>query len=78
MKSSDIAISVEDVSKCYRIGLKEKMHDSFAGAIDNLRETASELAVVVDTGKTEVLERQMAEFFNSFVDVYITGFDLGQ
>lgn len=33
MNSKDIAIKVENVSKRYRIGLKEKMHDSFGGAI---------------------------------------------
>ena len=33
MNSKDIAIKVENISKRYRIGLKEKMHDSFGGAI---------------------------------------------
>jgi lipopolysaccharide transport system ATP-binding protein len=33
MKSNDIAIKVEKISKCYRIGLKENMHDSFGDAI---------------------------------------------
>ena len=33
MKSNDIAISVENISKCYRIGLKEEMHDTFAESI---------------------------------------------
>jgi lipopolysaccharide transport system ATP-binding protein len=33
MNSEDIAIKVENVSKRYRIGLKEEMHDSFGGAI---------------------------------------------
>ncbi|OHB60634.1 MAG: hypothetical protein A2Y12_02845 [Planctomycetes bacterium GWF2_42_9] len=31
--SSDFAIRVENVSKCYRLGLKEKIHDSVGGAI---------------------------------------------
>jgi lipopolysaccharide transport system ATP-binding protein len=33
MNNEDIAIKVENVSKRYRIGLKEEMHDSFGGAI---------------------------------------------
>jgi lipopolysaccharide transport system ATP-binding protein len=31
--SSDFAIRVENISKCYRLGLKEKIHDSVGGAI---------------------------------------------
>lgn len=30
---SDIAITVENLSKCYRIGLKEQMHETFGGAL---------------------------------------------
>ncbi len=33
MSSNDIAIRVENISKCYRIGLKSKVHDSFGGAL---------------------------------------------
>jgi lipopolysaccharide transport system ATP-binding protein len=33
MNLSDKAIKVEDISKCYRIGLKEEIHDSIASAI---------------------------------------------
>ena len=33
MNSKDTAITIEGLSKCYRIGLKENIHDSFAGAI---------------------------------------------
>ena len=33
MNSKNIAIKVENISKCYRIGLKENMHDSIGGAI---------------------------------------------
>ena len=33
MSKSDIAIKVENLSKRYRIGLKEEMYDSFGGAI---------------------------------------------
>ena len=33
MSSKDIAIKVENISKVYRIGLKESMHDSFGAAI---------------------------------------------
>jgi len=33
MNNKNIAIKVENISKLYRIGLKEDMHDSFAGAI---------------------------------------------
>ncbi|MEA1866699.1 MAG: ABC transporter ATP-binding protein [Thermodesulfobacteriota bacterium] len=35
MNSKDIAIKVEGISKCYRIGLKEQVHDSMGGAIIN-------------------------------------------
>ncbi|NOY68280.1 MAG: ATP-binding cassette domain-containing protein [Deltaproteobacteria bacterium] len=30
---TDIAIKVENISKCYRIGLKEHMHETFGGAL---------------------------------------------
>lgn len=33
MSSNDIAIKVENISKRYRIGMKENMHDSFGGAL---------------------------------------------
>jgi lipopolysaccharide transport system ATP-binding protein len=33
MSSSDIAIKVENLSKRYRIGVKEEIHDSFLGAL---------------------------------------------
>ena len=33
MTSKDIVIKVENISKRYRIGLKEEMHDSFASAM---------------------------------------------
>lgn len=33
MSSKDIAIKAENISKCYRIGLKENMHDSVGAAI---------------------------------------------
>lgn len=33
MQDKNIAIKVENISKCYRIGLKESMHDSFAKSI---------------------------------------------
>ena len=33
MNSKDIAVKVEGISKCYRIGLKEQVHDSLGGAI---------------------------------------------
>lgn len=33
MSSNNIAIKVENISKCYRIGLKENMHDSIGGAV---------------------------------------------
>jgi lipopolysaccharide transport system ATP-binding protein len=32
MNRNDLAIRVENISKRYRIGIKEKMHDNFAGA----------------------------------------------
>lgn len=33
MKPGNIAITVDSISKCYRIGLKEDMHDTFAKSI---------------------------------------------
>lgn len=33
MQDKNIVIKVENISKCYRIGLKENMHDSFAKSI---------------------------------------------
>lgn len=33
MSNKDIAIKTENISKCYRIGLKENMHDSIGSAI---------------------------------------------
>ncbi|HDK41881.1 MAG TPA: ABC transporter ATP-binding protein, partial [Candidatus Pacearchaeota archaeon] len=33
MNDRDIAVKVENISKCYRIGLKEDMHDSFARSV---------------------------------------------
>ena len=33
MSNKHIAIKVEEISKCYRIGLKRNRHDTFAGAI---------------------------------------------
>ena len=35
MDSSDIAIEVENISKCYRIGLKEKIDDSLVKTVVN-------------------------------------------
>ncbi len=35
MNSKNIAIKVENISKCYRIGLKENMHDTFGKSIFN-------------------------------------------
>ena len=33
MHDSNIAIKVENISKCYRIGMKENMHDTFGRTI---------------------------------------------
>lgn len=33
MNSKDIAIKIQNMSKCYRIGVKEKIHDTFGGTI---------------------------------------------
>jgi len=33
MHNSDLAIKVENISKCYRIGMKEQMHDTFGRTI---------------------------------------------
>ena len=33
MDSNEIAIRVDNVSKCYRIGLKEEMHENFVGSV---------------------------------------------
>ncbi len=35
MESNNTAIRIEKISKCYRIGLKEEMHDTFAKSIAN-------------------------------------------
>jgi len=35
MNDRDIAIKVENISKCYRIGLKEDMHDTFSESMVN-------------------------------------------
>ena len=35
MNNQDLAIKVENISKCYRIGLKEDMHDTFAASVWN-------------------------------------------
>jgi hypothetical protein len=49
---------------------------SFAGAVDDFREAASNLAVMVYAGKAQILERQMAKFFNRLLDVNFAGLDL--
>ena len=36
MIDKDIAIKVENISKCYRIGLKENMHETFVESIFDL------------------------------------------
>ena len=33
MNSNELAIKVENINKIYRIGVKEKIHDSFGRAI---------------------------------------------
>jgi hypothetical protein len=48
----------------------------FAGAINDLRETLANLAMVVNAGKTEVLERQMTKLLDGLVDSYFTVFNL--
>jgi hypothetical protein len=48
----------------------------FAGAVNDLREAAAELAVMVKVGKTDILKRQMAELGNRFVNGDFTGFYL--
>ncbi|MEE9573148.1 MAG: ATP-binding cassette domain-containing protein, partial [Candidatus Neomarinimicrobiota bacterium] len=35
MNNKNIAIEVENISKCYRIGLKENVHDSFGQSMFN-------------------------------------------
>jgi len=35
MSREDVAIKAEGISKCYRIGLKEQMHDTFSSAMAN-------------------------------------------
>jgi len=36
MTDTDIALKVENLSKCYRIGLKEEMQDSFVKSLFSL------------------------------------------
>ncbi len=35
MNNTNIALKVENISKCYRLGLKEKMHDTFGASVFN-------------------------------------------
>jgi hypothetical protein len=49
-----------------------------AGAVNHLREALTNLAMMVNTRKTQVLERQMPEFFHCLVDCNIAFFYLLQ
>jgi hypothetical protein len=48
----------------------------FAGAVNDFREAAANLAVMVYAGKAQILKRQVAKFFNRLLDVDFAGFDL--
>ena len=39
MSNNDIAVKVENISKCYRIGLKENMHDTVGKSVFNFMKT---------------------------------------
>jgi hypothetical protein len=52
------------------------LFSGFAGAINDFREAAANLAVMVYAGKAQILERQMAKFFNRLLDVNFAVFDL--
>jgi hypothetical protein len=41
---------------------------SFAGTVDDFREAAANLAVVVYAGKAQIFKWQVAKFFNRFVN----------
>ena len=41
MSSNDLAIKAENISKLYRIGLKEEIHDNFATAMLKLIKSPS-------------------------------------
>ena len=48
----------------------------FAGAVNDFREAASNLAMMVYMGKAQILKRQVAKFFNCLLDVNFAVFDL--
>ena len=54
------------------------MAGGLAGAVNDLREAPPYLAMVVDTCKAEVLERQVTELFYRFIDLNGAVFDLTQ
>jgi hypothetical protein len=49
-----------------------------AGAVNHLRKPLANMTMMVNTRKTQVLERQMAKFLDRLVDGYIARFDLLQ
>jgi len=46
---------------------------SFTGAVDDLRESASDLAMVVHVREAQILKRQVTKLFNRLVDAYVAG-----
>ena len=52
------------------------MLGGLAGAKDDLGEAAPNLTMMVDAGKTKVLEGQMPKLFNSVVNTDLFVFDL--
>jgi hypothetical protein len=49
---------------------------SFAGAVYDFRKAPADCPMVVHAGKTQVLKRQMTEFFNRLVDIDFAALDL--
>jgi len=54
----------------------DDLFGGFAGAVDDFRKTAADLAVMVDAGKTQILKGQVAQFLHCLLDVDSTSFDL--
>jgi len=67
----------------YVIAFRSKAPEDFdylfrglAGTVNNFRKAPPDLPVMVHAGKPQILERQMAKFFNCLVDTNFVVFDL--
>jgi hypothetical protein len=68
----------DDVVALFRQQLEylDDLGISFAGAVYHFRKTASDMPMVIDLGKTNILERQMPQLFDGFVNIEIAVFYL--